>query len=575
MANAASPKKGSPLARFLRKLFASNSSSQRRIDNKPANMPATAAAAAAPKKTPPADGTFLGAIDQGTTSSRFIVFDTKGTIVAVHQMEFDQIHPHAGWTEHDPKQILSTVLECVEKTVEQMKADGLDPAMIKAIGITNQRETTVAWDAETGEPLHHALVWHDTRTQAIVDRLIAKTPSKTKEHFQPSTGLQISTYFSAAKMRWLLENSDAVKQANAKGTLRFGTIDSWLIYNLTGGKEGGVHVTDFTNASRTNLLDLKTRAWAPELLEFYEIDAKTLPEVLPSSHVYGKVTTGPLAGIPVSGCLGDQQAALVGQMCFKVGEAKNTYGTGCFLMYNTGTTPVASRNGLLTTAGYDIPALGEPTYALEGSVAVGGASVKFLRDNLHLIKDTADVNTYAAQVEHTGGVYFVPAFSGLFAPYWRDDARGVIVGLTSYSDRRHICRAVLECVGFQTLDLLNAMNSDSGAPLTVLKVDGGMTNSDLAMQLQADLAGIPVRRPAMRETTALGAAIAAGLATEAITVAQLEAVNADGADVFESKESQMSRDRRYRKWKKAVQRTLEWIDEDDAAAADDEVIVEA
>ncbi|KNE69577.1 glycerol kinase [Allomyces macrogynus ATCC 38327] len=496
MANAASPKKGSPLARFLRKLFASNSSStQRRIDNKPANMPP--ATSAPVKKTPPADGTFLGAIDQGTTSSRFIVFDTKGTIVAVHQMEFDQIHPHAGWTEHDPKQILSTVLECVEKTVEQMKADGLDPAMIKAIGITNQRETTVAWDAETGEPLHHALVWHDTRTQAIVDRLIAKTPSKTKEHFQPSTGVQISTYFSAAKMRWLLENSDAVKEANAKGTLRFGTIDSWLIYNLTGGKEGGVHVTDFTNASRTNLLDLKTRAWAPELLEFYEIDAKTLPQVLPSSHVYGKVTTGPLAGIPVSGCLGDQQAALVGQMCFKVGEAKNTYGTGCFLH-----------------------ACLPPTCAMT--------------------------------------------------------ARGVIVGLALVLGPPPTFAAPSSSAsGSRPLDLLNAMNSDSGAPLTVLKVDGGMTNSDLAMQLQADLAGIPVRRPAMRETTALGAAIAAGLATEAITVAQLEAVNADGADVFESKESQGSRDRRYRKWKKAVQRTLEWIDEDDAAAADDEVIVEA
>ncbi|ORZ40059.1 glycerol kinase [Catenaria anguillulae PL171] len=524
--------------------------------------------------TPPADGVYLSAVDQGTTSSRFIVFDTTGAIVAVHQMEFDQIHPHAGWTEHDPKVILDTVETCIEEVVKAMKAKGLDPAMIKSMGVTNQRETTCAWDATTGEPLCNAIVWHDTRPQALVDSLIAKAGG-SKDAFADITGLPLNTYFSASKMRWMLDNVDAVKSAAAAGTLRFGTIDAWLLYNLSGGAaNGGVYMTDFSNASRTLLMDLRERKWSPKMLDFFGIQEAWLPKIMPSSYVYAHVHGGALAGVPLAGNLGDQQAALVGQKCFAVGEAKNTYGTGCFMLFNTGAEVVPSKHGLLTTAGYDIPKLGAPTYALEGSVAVGGASVKFLRDSLHLIKDTPDVNTYAAQVAHTGGVYFVPAFSGLYAPYWRDDARGVLVGMTTYTDRRHICRAVLECVGFQSYDVLNAMNLDSGKPLAVLKVDGGMTNSDLAMQLQADIAGIPVRRPAMRETTALGAAIAAALATDTITLEQLDKVNAEGTEEFVPKVSQDNRDRRLRKWKKAVERTLDWIDADDVAAAEDEIIVE-
>ncbi|KAI9168147.1 Glycerol kinase [Blastocladiella emersonii ATCC 22665] len=576
------PKKSSPLARLFKKLLGSSSSSSnsaamktRRLSAAPTSHDNTAAAGAKVyKKSPPADGVYLSAIDQGTTSSRFIVFDTTGAIVAVHQLEFDQVHIHAGWTQHVPTDILNTVTTCVEEVVKGMKAAGLDPTMIKSVGITNQRETTVAWDSETGKALYDAIVWHDTRTQAVVDRLIAKTPLATKEHFQEHIGLPLTTYFSASKMVWMLENVDAVKEAKAKGTLRFGTIDSWLIYNLSGAADGGIHVTDFTNASRTMLLDLAERKWSTQMLDFFEIPASSLPTIEPSSKIYAHVKAGALAGVPISGCLGDQQAALVGQKCFAVGEAKNTYGTGCFMLFNTGTTPVPSKHGLLTTAGYDIPALGAPTYALEGSVAVGGASVKFLRDNLQIIKETPEVNDLAAQVTHTGGVYFVPAFSGLFAPYWRDDARGVFVGMTNYTDRRHIARATLECVGFQTLDILNAMNQDSGAPLTVLKVDGGMTNSELAMQLQADIAGITVQRPAMRETTALGAALAAALATDSITVAQLAAFNAEGTDEFSPKATADNRERRYRKWKKAVERTLNWIDEDDAAAKDDEVLVD-
>jgi glycerol kinase len=435
------------------------------------------------------------------------------------------------------------------------------------IGITNQRETTVAWDASTGKPLHNALVWHDTRTKAIVDQLIMQTPSQSKDHFAPLTGLPLSTYFSGAKMKWLLSNVAEVQKANQVGNLRFGTVDSWLIYCLTGGLHHGVHVTDFTNASRTHLLDLKSRTWSDTMLNFFGIDLRTLPQILPSSHVYGSIQQGPFQGIPIAGCLGDQQAALVGQKCFHPGDAKNTYGTGCFLLFNTGTQPVISNHGLLSTAGYDIPALGPPVYALEGSIAVGGAGIKWLRDNLGILSSTPEINKLAAEVEDTGDVYFVPAFSGLFAPYWRDDARGVLVGLTGYTNKHHLCRAVLESVGFQTMDVLQAMRVDAQTTLKTLQVDGGMTNSDLCMQLQADIAGIEVRRPAMRETTALGAALAAGLAVGALDVSNITRVNSNGLDVFKSRITQDERERRCHQWKKAVSKTLNWIDDENISSS--------
>ncbi|KAI9216488.1 glycerol kinase [Blastocladiella britannica] len=566
----ASPQTTSPVVRSTNTKSPAPSSTRR------SSITDHATAAAVLVTTPPTDGKYVAAIDQGTTSSRFIVFDTTGRIVAVRQVEFDQIHPHAGWTEHDPQVILDSVTECMAAVVTAMRAAGLDPTRITSIGITNQRETTVAWDSATGQHLCNAIVWHDTRPQSIVDALVAATPTKSKDHYAKTTGLPLATYFSATKMRWMLDHVPAVSAAARDGTLRFGTVDAWLLYKLTG--DARVHATDVTNASRTLLMDLRERAWSQEMLDLFGISRTWLPTIRPSSYTFGTVGKDlPLAGVPLSGCLGDQQAALVGQKCFAVGEAKNTYGTGCFMLLNTGSEMVPSTHGLLTTAAYDIPALGPPAYALEGSVAVGGASIKFLRDNLGLISATAEVNELAAQVSHTGGVYFVPAFSGLYAPYWRNDARGVLVGLTSYTDRRHICRAVLEAVAFQSLDVLDAMNRDCAVPLVSLKVDGGMTNSDLAMQLQADLAGIPVHRPAMRETTALGAAIAAALATGAMDVKDLDRVNADGADQFHAAVSSESRDRRRRKWAKAVARTLDWVDEDDAAdAADDdqEVVVD-
>ncbi|KAL7753372.1 Glycerol kinase [Sorochytrium milnesiophthora] len=509
---------------------------------------------------------YIGAVDQGTTSSRFMVFDTAGRIVALHQIEFAQIYPHAGWAEHDPMEILDTVRECIDKTVEKMKQMDLDPTAIKAIGITNQRETAVVWDAETGLPLHNAIVWHDARTKNTVAQLVQKTPTKKTDYFQGITGLPLSTYFSAIKLRWMLDHSEQVRQAHSDGRLRFGTVDSWLIYHLTGGKRGGVHVTDVTNASRTMLLDLKTLKWSDEMIEFFGIDKACLPEIKSSSEVYGEMVDGALKGLPIAGCLGDQQAALVGQKCFDVGAAKNTYGTGCFMLFNTGTQPVMSGHGLLTTVGYHLPALNkDPVYALEGSIAVGGQSIKFLRDNLNIISSSEEINTLAGQVTDSGGVFFVPAFSGLFAPHWRDDARGCFVGLTSYSDKRHIARSVLECIGYQTRDILIAMNKDAKQPLKVLKVDGGVTNSDLCMSIQANIAGITVERPAVRETTALGAAIAAGLATGIFKSAEdLAAFNSEGVDRFEPNQSEEVRERSYRKWKKAVEKSIGWVDEDDA-----------
>ncbi|CAG8457446.1 14683_t:CDS:2 [Acaulospora colombiana] len=475
---------------------------------------------------------FVGSIDQGTTSSRFLIFDQNGILVAYHQVEFSQYYPNPGWIEHDPAEILDSVQECINKAIKKFENKGHSVSDIKAIGITNQRETTLVWDKVTGKPLYNAVVWCDIRTHELVHQLNAKSPLG-KDVLKKTCGLPITTYFSAVKLRWLLDNILVVKDAYDNGTLMFGNIDTWLIWNLTGKCDGGLHITDVTNASRTMFMDINTLEWSEQALEFFGIDGSCLPRICSSSEIYGYVkTVESIKGIPIAGDLGDQQAALVGQKCFRSGDAKNTYGTGCFMLFNTGTEPVISKTGLLTTVGYKFGK--EPTvYALEGSIAVAGSAVKWIRDNLGIIKEAREINELAAKVEDTGGVYFVTAFSGLFAPYWRDDARGCIVGITQYTNRNHIARATLEAACYQTKAILDAMNSDSGHPLKSLKVDGGMTNSDLCMQIQANILGIEVERPEMRETTALGAAIAAGYAVGVWkSLSELDQVNTAGWAVF-------------------------------------------
>ncbi|KAG9294803.1 hypothetical protein G9A89_008495 [Geosiphon pyriformis] len=500
---------------------------------------------------------FIGAIDQGTTSSRFLVFDDKGGLVTYHQAEYPQYYPHPGWVEHNPVEIFDSVLLCIKATIQKFEQAGHKINDIKAIGITNQRETTVVWDRITGKPLYNAIVWSDTRTHDLVHRL-NKTTSFGAKALKEKCGLPITTYFSALKLKWMLENVAVVKEAHDKETLLFGTIDSWLIWNLTGGNKGGIHITDVTNASRTMFMDIRSLKWSDELLEFFEVKPSVLPRIVSSSEIYGDITIGSLQGISIAGVLGDQQAALVGQKCFKPGEAKNTYGTGCFMLFNTGSDPIISQSGLLTTVGYKF-GNEETVYALEGSIAVAGSAVKWVRDNLGLISETNEINQLAAQVEDTGGVYFVTAFSGLFAPYWRDDARGCIVGITQYTNKNHIARAILEAACFQTRDILDAMNKDSDAPLTSLKADGGLSNSDLCMQIQADILGIPVIRPAMREATALGAAIAAGYAVGVWkSLSELEEVNAHDYQQFLPQTSQEDREARLKQWLKAIERSLNW-----------------
>ncbi|KAL2917144.1 Glycerol kinase [Polyrhizophydium stewartii] len=498
---------------------------------------------------------YVGAIDQGTSSTRFIVFDEGGSVVESHQTEFEQIYPQAGWAEHNPQTIYETVVTCIEKTVQKMVDRGLQPLDIKAIGITNQRETTIVWDRETGEPLHNAIVWLDTRTKATVERLTQQTASRSRAHFQRVCGLPLSTYFSAVKLRWLLDHDEPTRRAMEDDRLMVGTVDSWLIYKLTGGAGRGVHVTDVTNASRTMLLNLETLEWDDSMLEFFGVRRSALPEVRSSSEVYGLVADGPLKGLPISGDLGDQQAALVGQRCFEPGMVKNTYGTGCFMLLNTGTQAVQSQHGLLTTVGFKLGKEAPVHYALEGSVAIAGAAVKWLRDNLGLIKEASEINEHAGKVSDTAGVYFVPAFSGLFAPYWRDDARGCLVGMTQYTNKSHLCRATLEAVAFQAREIMDAMNSDSGQAIQVLRVDGGLTNSDLCMQIQADIAGVAVDRPQMRETTALGAALAAGLAVGVWRSAG-DFAAAGGQRRFEPEVRAQERERRLGEWRQAVQKSL-------------------
>ncbi len=498
--------------------------------------------------------TYVGALDQGTTSTRFMIFDHAGKPVARHQLEHRQIYPRAGWVEHDAAEIRDRVGDVIRGA---LASAGLTAADLVAVGITNQRETVVAWDRETGEPIGNAIVWQDTRT----DRLVADLARHDgPDRFRDRTGLPLATYFAGPKIRWMLDNVEGVREALGAGRLLVGTVDTWCIWNLTGGPAGGVHVTDVTNASRTMLMDLRTLAWDDELLGAIGVPREILPEIRSSSEVYGHgAAGGPLAGVPIAGDLGDQHAALFGQACFDPGDAKNTYGTGCFMLLNTGERPVSSWHGLLTTVAYrlgDAP----PVYALEGSVAIAGALVQWLRDNLGIIGSADEVEALARTVEDSGGIAFVPAFSGLFAPYWRSDARGVIAGLTRYVTKAHIARAALEATAWQTREIFDAMNADSGVPLAALRVDGGMVHNELLMQLQADVLGVPVVRPAVTETTALGAASAAGLAVGFWS--GLDELRAAWAADREWRPAldEAIRERDYARWRKAVTRTFDWVD---------------
>ena len=495
---------------------------------------------------------YSAAVDQGTTSTRFMIFDHHGQVVGIDQKEHEQIYPKPGWVEHDPLEIWQRTQEVIEGGLQK---SGVDPKDIAAVGVTNQRETTVVWEKATGKPVYNAIVWQDTRTDTICNEL-AKDGGQ--DRFREKVGLPLATYFSGPKVKWILENVKGVREKAEKGEVLFGNIDTWVIWNLTGGPNGGVHVTDVSNASRTMLMNLETLDWDPDMLDVMGIPRAMLPTVKPSSGVYGDAV-GALAGIPVAGDLGDQQAALFGQTCFSAGEAKNTYGTGCFMLLNTGTKPVQSKNGLLTTLGYKIG--DEPAvYCLEGSIAITGALVQWLRDNLKMFEKSSDVEALAGTVEDSGGIYFVPAFSGLFAPYWKSDARGVIVGMTRYVNRGHIARAALEATAYQTREVLDAMNADSGVPLTALKVDGGMVYDELLMQFQADILGVPVIRPQVAETTALGAAYAAGLAVGFWqNVEDLRSNWAKDKEWDPQMDAEV-REKQYKGWKKAVTRTFEWVE---------------
>ncbi|WP_424893024.1 glycerol kinase GlpK [Streptomyces sp. XH2] len=501
-------------------------------------------------------GPFIAAIDQGTTSSRCIVFDRDGRIVSVDQKEHEQIFPKPGWVEHDAKEIWTNVQEVVAGAVEKA---GITAADVKAIGITNQRETTLLWDKNTGEPVYNAIVWQDTRTDALCKELGRNVG---QDRFRRETGLPLASYFSGPKVRWLLDNVEGLRERAEAGDILFGTMDSWVIWNLTGGTDGGVHVTDVTNASRTMLMNLRSLDWDERILESMEVPAAVLPEIRSSAEVYGTAKGGALAGVPVASALGDQQAALFGQTCFSEGEAKSTYGTGTFMLMNTGDEPVNSYNGLLTTVGYRIGDQ-KPVYALEGSIAVTGSLVQWMRDQMGLIKSAAEIETLASSVEDNGGAYFVPAFSGLFAPYWRSDARGVIAGLTRYVTKAHIARAVLEATAWQTREITDAMTKDSGVELTALKVDGGMTSNNLLMQTLSDFLDAPVVRPMVAETTCLGAAYAAGLAVGFWPDTDALRANWRRAAEWTPRMDADTRDREYKNWLKAVERTMGWIEDEE------------
>jgi glycerol kinase len=493
------------------------------------------------------------AIDQGTTSSRAMVFDHGGRVVSVSQKEHEQIYPKPGWVEHDANEIWARCQEVLAEALDQAGASRDDVA---GLGITNQRETTLVWDKTTGEPIHNALVWQDTRTDKIIEEL---GQVGGQDRFRDKSGLPLATYFSGPKVRWILDNVDGAREKAEAGDLAFGNMDTWVIWNLTGGVDGGLHITDVTNASRTMLMDLTTLDWDARTADTIGVPLAMLPEIRASSEVYGEVKSGPAAGVPIAGDLGDQQAATFGQTCFAVGEAKNTYGTGNFMLINTGNELVHSKSGLLTTVCYKVGD-DKPVYALEGSIAITGALVQWLRDNLKLIKAAQDVEELAQTVEDNGGLYIVPAFSGLYAPYWKSDARGVFAGLTRYVNAGHIARATLEATGFQTAEIVEAMRTDSGVTLESLKVDGGMVKNELLMQFQADILGVTVIRPVVAETTALGASYAAGLATGFWNSEEDLRENWAEDKRWESQTDAETRKTQMHYWKKAVTRTFDWVE---------------
>lgn len=496
---------------------------------------------------------YIASIDQGTTSSRCIIFDKKGTIVSVGQKEHEQIYPKPGWVEHNPAEIWQNTLEVIASA--RIKKN-ISVKNIVACGITNQRETAVVWNKRTGKPYYNAIVWQDTRVDKMANQLEEEVGTPW---FRDKTGLPLATYFSGLKVKWILDNVPGVRADADKGEVVFGNMDTFLVWNLTGGIHGGLHLTDVTNASRTQLMNIKTMAWDDEILEKLNIPKSILPTIEPSSKVYGKITSEAMEGVPLAGILGDQQAALVGQTCYQPGEAKNTYGTGCFMLMNTGMKAIPSKHGLLTTVAYQFE--NQPVhYALEGSVAIAGALVQWLRDNLGLIQESSEVQTLASGVSDNGGVYFVPAFSGLYAPYWENSARGVIAGLTRYVNKGHIARAVLEATAYQTKDVLEAMEKDSGIEISSLRVDGGMTVNEMLMQFQSDMLNVPVIRPKMIETTALGAAYAAGMAVgywESFD----DLVQNWGVDKIWKPDMEASqRNQYFNGWKKAVERSKGWED---------------
>jgi glycerol kinase len=500
---------------------------------------------------------FVIAIDNGTTSTRAIVFDRSGKRCGIAQKETTQFFPHSGWVEHDPSEIWSNTLDVISAALADAQLSATD---IAAVGITNQRETTIVWDRSTGVSLYNAIVWQDTRTQSVADSL---TEDEGINRFSELTGLPLTAYFSATKISWILDNVPGARARAEAGELAFGTPDTWLLWNLTGGVNGGVHATDVTNASRTLLMSLATLDWDDALLDVFRVPRAMLPEIRSSSEIYG-TAVGPLGGVPVSGILGDQQAATFGQAAFDAGETKSTYGTGCFLIMNTGTDIVHSQSGLITTVAYKLGT--EPAhYALEGSIAVAGSLVQWLRDNLGLISNAREIEALATSVEDSGGAVIVPAFSGLFAPYWRTDARGVIVGLTRFVNRAHLARAALESTALQTRDVVDAMSSDTGVSIPDLRVDGGMVMNSFLMQFQADILGIPVVRPSVSETTALGAAFAAGLAVGFWkNIAELRTLWTEDAR-WTPAMSEAERERQMRVWRKAVSKSLDWIDDDSPA----------
>ncbi|XP_028779157.1 glycerol kinase-like [Neltuma alba] len=508
---------------------------------------------------------FIASLDQGTTSTRFMIYDRSAHVIGSHQVEFTQFYPKAGWVEHDPTEILESVRVCIAKALDKATANGFNVDKgLKGIGLTNQRETTLVWSKSTGLPLYNAIVWMDARSSSVCRKLEQDLPGG-RIHFVQTCGLPISTYFSATKLLWLMENVGAVKEAIKKGDALFGTVDTWLIWNLTGGLNGGLHLTDVSNASRTMLMNLKTLNWDEPTLKTLSIPAEILPKIVSNSEVIGKVSTGwPIAGIPISGCLGDQHAAMLGQACLN-GEAKCTYGTGAFILKNTGQNIVRSKHGLLTTLAFKLGPKAQTNYALEGSIAIAGAAVQWLRDSLGVIKSANEVEELASMVDSTGGLYFVPAFNGLFAPWWRDDARGVCIGITRFTNKAHIARAVLESMCFQVNDVLDSMNKDSSEEKMkefLLRADGGAAVNNLLMQTQADLLGSAVVRPADIETTALGAAYAAGLAVGVWTEDEIFASDEKRrrSTIFIPKLDEELRKKKAESWCKAVSRTFDLAD---------------